>query len=88
VSPVVNDLLTGVAMAFGAMFWIWFFRRLYLNGWRPLIFVLIAIGWQRLKFYVSWIIFSRRRDKADAFVDEADRRRRHPISGSIEGPDR
>ena len=61
-SHVAEDLLTGVAMALGAMFWIWFFRRLYLNGWRPLLFVLVAVGWQRLKFYAAWIAFSRKRD--------------------------
>jgi hypothetical protein len=76
-----------IQMAFGTLFWIWFFRRLYLNGWRPLIFVLIAIGWERAKFHAAWIGFSRRRDKIDAFLGEAERRRRQPASGLIEKPD-
>ena len=87
-NKIGESILFGVVMALAMIFWIWFFRRLYLNGWRPLIFILIAVGWERLKFYVSWIRFSRRRDKVEAFLAEAERRKRHPISGAIEGPDR
>ena len=69
---VGQSIIEGIGLALAMMFWIWFFRRLYLNGWRPLIFVLITVGWQRLKFYAAWIMFSRRRDKVDAFLDEAE----------------
>ena len=55
-------ILYGVFFTLAMFFWVWFFRRLYLNGWRPLIFVLIAMYWQRLMFTFAWIRFSRRRE--------------------------
>lgn len=82
-----ESVVTGAGLALAIFFWIWLFRRLYLNGWRPLIFVLFAIGWERLKFYVSWIRYSRRRDRIDALLDDAERLRRRPTSGLIEKPD-
>jgi hypothetical protein len=59
---IYESTLYGVFMALAIFFWVWFFRRLYLNGWRPLIFVLIAVYWQRLMFAFAWIRFSRRQD--------------------------
>ncbi len=55
-----------------------------LTGWRPLGWVLIVIGWQRVVFYARWLIYSRRCDKVHAFIAEADRRRRQPVAGLVE----
>jgi hypothetical protein len=63
---------------------VYFFRWLYLKGWQPLIFVLIGIGWQRLKFSVAWLRFSRRYDKLHGFLDLAERTRRKPVAGLLE----
>lgn len=65
-AQIYESMLYGVFMALSLFFWVWFFRRLYLNGWRPLIFVLIAVYWQRLMFAFAWIRFNRwRGDKAE-----------------------
>ena len=81
---IYESMIFGVFMTLAIFFWVWFFRRLYLNGWRPLIFVLIAIGWQRLKFYFAWLRFSRRYDKVQGFIDLADQKRRSPIAGLLD----
>jgi hypothetical protein len=83
-AQIYESVLYGVFMALALFFWVWFFRRLYLNGWRPLIFVLIAVYWQRLMFAVAWIRYSRRHDKIDAFLDEAERTKRAPVAGLLE----
>jgi hypothetical protein len=41
---VYESVLYGVLFTLARSFWVWFFRRLYLNGWRPLIFVLTQTG--------------------------------------------
>ena len=76
-------VISGFVAAVVIFFNVWFFRWLYLKGWRPLIFVLIGNGWQRLKFYVSWLRFSRRYDKLHGFLDLAERTRREPVSGLL-----
>ena len=79
-SETVQDWLTLGIIIFD----VWFFRWLYLKGWwRPVIFVLIDIGWQRLKFYAAWLRFSRRYDKLHGFLDLAERTRRKPVSGLL-----
>jgi hypothetical protein len=65
------------------VFIVGFFR---LTGWRPLGGIFIVIGWQRLVFYVRWLIYSRRYDKVYNFIAEADRRRRQPVAGLVESP--
>jgi hypothetical protein len=81
-----ESLFVCVGVTLAILFWVWFFRFLYLKGWRTLIFLLVAIGWERLKFYIAWLRFSRRRDKLDTFLADADRTKRRPISGLIDGP--
>jgi hypothetical protein len=82
--PFYESVIFGVFMTLGMFFWIWVFRRLYLNGWRPVLFVLIAIGWQRLKFYFAWLRFSRRYDKVHNFIDLANEKRRAPTAGLLD----
>ncbi len=76
-------VISGFVLAVVIFFNVWFFRWLYLKGWQPLIFVLIGIGWQRLKFYVAWLRFSRRYDKFHDFLNLAERTRRKPVSGLL-----
>jgi hypothetical protein len=47
------------------VFIVGFFR---LTGWRPLGWIFIVIGWQRLVFYVRWLIYSRRYDKVHTLL--------------------
>jgi Flp pilus assembly protein TadB len=58
-----------------------------LTGWRPLGWVFIVIGWERLVFYVRWLLYSRRYDEVHDFIAEADRRRRQPVAGLVEKRD-
>ncbi len=83
-AQIYESVLYGVFMALAIFFWIWLFRRLYLNGWRPLIVVLIAMYWQRLMFAFAWIRFSRRQDNIDAFLEDPERTKRAPVAGMVE----
>jgi hypothetical protein len=81
---LTESVIYGVLVTLGTIFYVWFLRWLYVNGWwRPFIFILIDIGWQRLKFYVAWLRFSRRYDKLHGFLDLAERTRRKPVSGLL-----
>jgi hypothetical protein len=85
---IYQSIIYGVFFTLAMLFWVWFFRRLYLNGWRPLVFVLLAMGWERVKFAFAWLRYSRRRDKLDAFLDEAERTKPKTVSGLVRKPDR
>jgi hypothetical protein len=78
---------TWIAIAFVTLFWVVVIRFFWRRGWRPLVLVLIVIGFERLSFYVKWILYSRRYDRVHNFIAEADRRRRQPVAGLVEKPD-
>ena len=82
-----ETLQTWIAITFVTLFWVVVIRFFWIRGWRPLVLVLIVIGFERLSFYVRWLIYSRRYDKVHDFIAEADRHRRQPVAGLVEPPE-
>jgi len=84
----MNETLQNlIAITFVTLFWVVVIRFFWTRGWRPLVLVLIVIGFERLSFYVKWILYSRRYDKVHDFIAEADRHRRQPVAGLVEKRD-
>jgi len=74
-----------LGLIFSIAFWTWVIWLMKRSGWRPLVWVAAVVVGRQLLFYARWIAYSRRADRIAGFIAKADRYRRTPVAGLIDG---